>query len=131
MAEVEVVKWNKTLTMTKPEIIRFQIIVHCHFQKLHISSADLDCLTLLGQKGSADLTAFCELLTQEDVFKSIQSSRNAITRLQDKKLILKEGRNKKKILLHSDIKLQRAGNVLVDIKCFSPQRELANQIGVV
>ena len=103
MAEVEVVKWNKIMTMTKPDIIRFQLIVHCHFQKLHISSADLDCLTLLGQKGSADLTAFCELLTEEDVFKSVQSSRNAITRLQDKRLVLKEGRNKKKILLHPEI----------------------------
>ena len=121
---VEVVKWNKTVTMDRSEIIRFQVMIHCHFQKIHISSADLDCLTLLGKKGLAELTTFCELLTEEDIFKSIQSSRNAITRLQDKKLILKEGRNKKKISIHPDIKLQVSGNVLVDIKCFSPQKEL-------
>ena len=122
---------SKKVKLGKRDIIKYQLLTHCYLERINVSNADLDCLTLLGQKGSADLTAFCELLTQEDVFKSIQSSRNAITRLQDKKLILKEGRNKKKILLHSDIKLQRAGNVLVDIKCFSPQRELANQIGVV
>jgi hypothetical protein len=128
MAGVEVTKWNKTLTMTKLEIIRFQIMVHCHFQKIHISSADLDCLTLLGQEGLAELTAFCELLTQKSIFKSIQSSRNAITRLQDKKLIFKEGRNKKKVSVHPELKVQKNGNVLVDIKCFSPQKELATQL---
>lgn len=125
---VEVVKWNKTMTMTKSEIIKFQIIVHCHVQRIHISSADLDCLTLLGENGLAELTTFCELLTNKDIFKSIQSSRNAITRLQDKKLIFKEGRNKKKISIHPDLKIQRVGNILVDIKCFSPQNEVKKEL---
>jgi hypothetical protein len=124
MAEVQVVKWNKTIpNMEKPDIIRFQFMVHCYIQKTaNISPALLDCLTLLGTLGSAELLPFCEMLTKQGIFQSIQSSRNAITRLQDKNLIIKEGRNKKLLKVHPDVKIYNKGNVLVDIKCFSPDR---------
>lgn len=126
MADIEIIKWSKTIQMNKPDIIRFQLMIHCYVEKIqHISSADLDCLTLLGQKGKAELTAFCELLTLKSIFKSCQSSRNAITRLQDKGLLVKEGKNKKKILLNPVLQIQNSGNVLVDVKCISPVKELA------
>jgi hypothetical protein len=129
MAEtVEVNTWRpKIPIMSRQAIIRFQLMIHCHVEQIHISSADLDCLTLLGQKGKAELTAFCDLLTSQDIFKSSQSSRNAITRLQDKKLVLKEGRNKKKISIHPNLKIQNNGNIMVDVKCFSPQQNEAIQ----
>jgi hypothetical protein len=125
MAEVQVVKWNKTIpNMEKQDIIRFQFMVHCYIQKTsNISPALLDCLTLLGTLGSAELLPFCELLTGSGVFQSIQSSRNAITRLQDKGLIIKEGKNKKLLKINPELKIQNKGNVLVDIKCFSPNKE--------
>jgi len=124
MAEVQVVKWNKTIpNMEKADIIRFQFMVHCYIQKTpNISPALLDCLTLLGTLGSAELLPFCEMLTERGIFQSIQSSRNAITRLQDKGLIVKEGKNKKLLRIHPDLKIQNRGNVLVDIKCFSPEK---------
>ncbi len=128
MAEIEVIKWNKALTMNKAEIIRFQLMVHCYVQKIpNISPALLDCLTMLGQQGSTGLISFCEMLTERGVFMSIQSSRNAIARLQERKLIVKEGKNKKKISLNPDLMIQNSGNVLVDIKCFSPNKELVTR----
>ena len=125
MAEVQVVKWNKTMpNMEKQDIIRFQFMVHCYIQKTsNISPALLDCLTLLGTLGSAELLPFCELLTGSGIFQSIQSSRNAITRLQDKGLIIKEGKNKKLLKINPELKIQNKGNVLVDIKCYSPSKE--------
>jgi hypothetical protein len=131
MAEVEVVKWNKTLpNVTKPDIIRFQIMVHCYMEKTpNISPALLDCLTLLGVLGSAELTAFCEMLTEKGIFKSMQSSRNAIARLYDKSLLIKEGRNKKRLSIHPSLKIQNTGNILVDIKCFSPNKETVKSNG--
>jgi len=122
---VEVTKWNKAMpNVSKADIVRFQLMVHCHIQEVRISSADLECLTLLGLNGKVELTAFCDILTTEGVFKSIQSSRNAITRLQDKELIVKEGKNKKKIFINPVMKIQSVGNILVDIKFFSPQKTL-------
>jgi hypothetical protein len=124
MAEVQVIKWNKTIAnMEKADVIRFQFMVHCYIQKIaNISPALLDCLTLLGTLGSAELLPFCEVLTEKGIFQSVQSSRNAITRLQDKNLIIKEGRNKKLLKVHPDVKIQNKGNILVDIKCFSPDK---------
>lgn len=124
MADIEVINWKKTLTMNKPEIIRFQLMVHCYVQKIsNISPALLDCLTLLGQQGSTGLISFCETLTEQGIFQSVQSSRNAIARLQDRKLVVKEGKNKKKISLNPEIMIQNTGNILVDVKCFSPQKD--------
>lgn len=125
MAEIEVIRWKKALTMNKAEVIRFQLMVHCYVQKIpNISPALLDCLTLLGQKGSTELISFCEELTEKSIFQSIQSSRNAIARLQERDLIVKEGKNKKKISLNPNLKIQNNGNVLVDIQCFSPQKDI-------
>ena len=124
MASIEVINWEKRLTMTKVEIIRFQLAIHCHIQKINISSADLDCLTTLKQKGTAELTSFCKVLTDMNIFKSSQSSRNAITRLEEKKLIVKDGQSKKRIYINPDIKIQGEGNILVDVKCFSPNKEI-------
>lgn len=126
MTDIEVINWKKTLTMSKLEIIRFQLMVHCYVQKIpNISPALLDCMTLLGQKGSTGLISFCEILTEKGIFKSTQSSRNAILRLQDRELIVKQGKNKKNICLNPELMIQNSGNVLVDIKCFSPHKELA------
>ncbi len=123
MAEIEVINWKKTLTMDKPEIIRFQLMVHCYVQKIdNISPALLDCMTLLGQEGTAGLISFCETLKEKGIFQSIQSSRNAIARLKEKNLVIKDG--KKKILLNPELMIQNSGNVLVDIKCFSPNKPI-------
>lgn len=125
MPEIEVINWQKALTMNKPEIIRFQLMVHCYVEKIpNISPALLDCMTLLGQEGSVGLISFCEDLTKKGIFQSIQSSRNAIARLRDKELVVKDGKNKKKISLHPSLKIQNSGNVLVDIKCFSPNKPI-------
>lgn len=124
MAEVQVVKWNKTnSSMSKQDIIRFQFMVHCYIERTsNISAALLDCLTLLGTIGSAELKPFCELLTSNQVFQSVQSSRNAITRLQDKGLIVKDPKNKKRLCISPVVKIQNTGNILVDIKFFSPDK---------
>lgn len=129
-AQIEVINWRKALTMSKPEIIRFQLMVHCYVEKIpNISPALLDCLTLLGQKGSTGLISFCETLKEHGIFESIQSSRNALARLEERRLIVKElkktseGKNKKHVSLNPELQIQNTGNVLVDIKCFSPNKE--------
>lgn len=150
-AEIEVINWQKAMQMTKPEIIRFQLMVHCYVEKIpNISPALLDCMTLLGKMGSTGLISFCELLTTTlatiddekrqkllkegkplpTIFESMQSSRNALARLEERGLIVKEtkktseGKNKKHVLLSPILKIQNTGNVLVDIKCFSPNKEI-------
>jgi len=63
-----------------------------------------------------ELTKFCILLADEKIFKSPQSARNALVKAEKKKLIVKNGINKKTISLNKDINIQTNGLVLLDYK---------------
>lgn len=106
----------KKVVLPRWEIVQFQILVHCYLSKVTVSAADLDCLTTLGVQGEAELTEFCNTVTDKGIFKSSQSARNAISKAEKKGLIVKKGKSKKKIELHPEINLQANGNILLDFK---------------
>lgn len=106
----------KKVVLPRWEIVKFQILVHCYLTNITVSSADLDCLTTLGVEGEAELTEFCNSITDKNIFKSSQSARNAISKAEKKGLIVKKGRSKKRISLHPEINLQAEGNILLDFK---------------
>lgn len=111
------------------DITRFQILLHCHLNRVAISDSDLDCLTLLALNGESELTAFCNAACNEDerdrthnlpferfIFKTPQSVRNSINKIESKKLIVKRGKSKKKILVNPELKVQTEGNIFVEVK---------------
>jgi hypothetical protein len=53
------------------------------------------------------------------IFSSTQSVRNCLTKAEKKGLIKKEGKNKKRISISSDLKLHAQGNILLDYKFLS------------
>jgi hypothetical protein len=110
-------------------IVRFQILVHCYFNNLLIPESDLECLTLLALNGESELTSFCnaacneeqkdrdsDLAHEKEIFKSPQCVRNSINRIENKSLIVKTGKGRKKIFVNPIIKLQTNGNIFVNIK---------------
>lgn len=107
---------DKRVRMTTWEIVKFQLMTHCYLYKIPVSDADLECLTLLSLEGEAELSSFCSKAHQNKIFSSTQSVRNCLTKAEQKKLIKKEGKNKKKIYLHPDIKIHVKGNILLDFK---------------
>lgn len=109
---------NKQVQMARSEIIKYQIITHCHINKLIMSEADYNCLTLLGALGGADLTDFCTLAASHNIFKSTQTVRNCLVKMEKAGLISKEGRSKKRISLHPDLKIQTHGDMLLNYKFF-------------
>lgn len=96
--------------------IKYQIITFCFFNDILISSADLKCLAELAKLEEIELTTFCNNVTELRIFKSPQSARNAIAKASKKDLIVKIGKNKKRILLNKAINVQTKGNVLLDYK---------------
>jgi len=70
----------------------------------------------LAKQSGVELTKFCIYLTDNDIFKSNQSARNAITKAEKKGLVVKNGINKKTINLNSDMNVQIEGIVLLDYK---------------
>lgn len=107
---------QKKIRMDVWGITQFQLAVHCHLNGIQISSLDLNCLTLLALFGERELTEFCEAAVQKKIFGSSQSVRNALAKAEKRKLILKQGRSKKRIQINPDIKVQTSGNILLDYK---------------
>jgi hypothetical protein len=110
---------NKVDQKAKVDIdttIQYQIVTYCFFNDVQISNADLRCLAELAKQGEVELTLFCNDVTDMGIFKSPQSARNAITKASKKQLVIKNGKNKKKIFLNKAMNVQTSGNVLLDYK---------------
>lgn len=96
--------------------IKYQIITYCFFNNILISNSDLKFLAELSKNKDIELTKFCLKLVEDKIFKSPQSARNAISKAERKKLIVKKGNNKKTISLEKNINVQIEGLVLLDYK---------------
>lgn len=107
---------DKKVTLTLPEIVKFQLLTYCYLYRITVSEADLDCLTQLAIEGEQELTGFCEKMHLKNIFSSAQSVRNCLTKATKKNLIVKQGKNKKKINVNPSINVQCQGNILLDYK---------------
>jgi len=114
MAKVNLV--NKKVVMTLDDIIKYQLITHCYIHKISMNESDLACLTLLGILGNYDLTDFCIQASQKNIFKTTQTVRNCLVKLEKHDLIQKTGKNKKTIYLNPEISIQSMGNIVLDYK---------------
>lgn len=110
---------EKKVVMTNWEVVKYQIVTHCYISKIQVSEADLDCLTYLALEGEQELTSFCSKVHDQNIFSSSQSARNSLTKCEKKNLIVKEGKNKKKISVNPDLKIIANGNILLNFKILS------------
>ena len=116
-------KVDKRVRLDKKEVVKYQIITYCFLNKIQISESDLKCLTELGILGEAELTLYCTTVADKGIFKSSQSARNAINKAEKKKLLTKNGKNRKTIKLSDDLNVQVNGTVLLDFKFVSVETE--------
>jgi hypothetical protein len=114
MARFNVV--DKKVRMGLYDIVRYQILTYCYVNRVQVTESDLDCLTILAMTGESDLTEFCLLITEKRIFKSTQSVRNCLVKLERNSLITKEGKTKKRIGVNPLMKLQTFGNILINHK---------------
>ena len=122
-------KVQKSGHMNLWDIVKFQINLHCHLNAVKISDSDLECLTLLAINGETELTSFCNAACNEDerdkdfvlkkereIFKTPQSVRNSVTKLERMSLISKKGRSKKKVSVDPKMQVQVSGNIFIEVK---------------
>lgn len=112
MAKVNIVK--KSVRMHLDEIIKFQLITHCYIRSIPVSESDLGCLTLLGELGPSDLNEFCNVAASRGIFKTTQTVRNSLVKMERSQLIKKEGKSRKRISLHPELKIQISGNIMLN-----------------
>ena len=109
---------QKKIRMDQWDIIKFQLLTHCYVNRIKVSEQDLSCLALLSMTHEMTLTDFCNLAIRNEIFGSQQSVRNALAKAEKKQLIVKSGKNKKKIFINPKMNVQTEGNILLDFKLF-------------
>lgn len=108
---------QKHVRMAKWDTIKFQLVTHCYLNRIMVSNADLECLTLLSLNSPIELTHFCYDASEEHrVFKSAQTVRNSINKAEKAGLVLKNVSNKKQISINPNLKIQTEGTILLDFK---------------
>lgn len=114
MAKVNLV--DKRAKLDLWDTVKYQFITHCYLNKIVLSDSELDCLTFLAVNGDYDLAEFCEHAATDKIFKTTQSVRNCIVKMNKAGFIKKEGKSKKKIFINPDLKIQAEGNIMLDFK---------------
>jgi|TARA_R110000796_G_scaffold46369_2_gene112055 hypothetical protein len=96
--------------------IKYQILTYCFFNDVLLTKTDLEFLYELSLNSKIEIAKFCEILTDRKIFKSSQSARNAISKIEKKGLLIKAGTNKKTITINKAMNVQTSGLVLLDYK---------------
>ena len=105
--------------MSTLDIVKYQIVNYCYFNKIPLSDAAALCLAKLSIRGKTDLNKFCNQMSEEKVFASAQVVRNTLTLSEERKLIIKEGKKPIIIEINPDINVQNSGNILLEYKLFA------------
>jgi hypothetical protein len=107
---------NKSGQIPHTDIIRLQLVVHAFFNNLEYSKAELECLALLSQTNEITVSAFCNLCVEKGIFKTGQSARNFITKIQKVNTIIEKPGKKKTVLLNPELGIIADGNILLNYK---------------
>ena len=110
---------DKKVKMDRWSIVKYQLVTHCFLSTMQLSNAELNCLTYLALEGEQELTSFCNIIHENKIFSSAQSARNCLAKLEKKGMIVKEGKNKKKICINPALNIYAKGNILLDFKFLS------------
>ena len=110
---------SKKVKMERQDIVKYQLLTYCYLEKINVSNADLDCLTMLAFNEEVELTEFCNNASDEGIFKTPQSVRNAVIKFEWKGMIEKNGKGRKMIKLAPALNVQAKGNVFLDYKFVS------------
>jgi len=109
---------NKQLPLSLLEIIKFQLNFYCFNNKIRLSPAQLDCLSLLGLYGEINMADFCVEVVNQEIFGNVQTTRNFITKCCKDELVVRTGLGNKFLKINSNIDIVTAGNVLLNLKLY-------------
>lgn len=107
---------NLRIKTTIDKSVQYQILSFCFFKDIEITKSDLIMLMMLAKSPDVELTVFCKVLEQEEIYKSAQSARNSISRCEKKSLIIKKGDGKKTISLNPDMSIAFSDKIALDYK---------------
>jgi hypothetical protein len=109
---------NKQLPLSLIEVIKFQINMYCFVNKIRLSPAQLDCLSLLGMYGEINMSDFCNEVVSEEIFGNVQTTRNFITKCVKDGLVVRSGLGNKLVSINKSLELLTEGTILLNLKIY-------------
>ena len=96
---------------SKFDIVKLQYLLHCHFNKIKLSGAELDTLTSVAINGCNDQTV--KRIVSEGILSSQQSVRNCFTKLTKLGLLVYVNGKRQ---VNPGVKIGISDAVLLDLK---------------
>ena len=109
---------NKQIPLSLIDVIKFQINMHCFINKIRVSPAQLDCLSMLGLFGEINMSDFCNEIVSEEIFGNVQTTRNFITKCVKDNLVTRSGLGNKLVSINNDLELLTEGTILLNLKVY-------------
>jgi hypothetical protein len=109
---------NKQVPLSLIEVIKFQINMYCFINRVRLSPAQLDCLSLLGMYGEMNMSDFCNEVVSEEIFGNVQTTRNFITKCVKDELVTRSGLGNKVVSINKKLELLTEGTILLNLKVY-------------
>lgn len=109
---------NKQVSLSLIDIIKYQLNMHCFINKIRISPAQLDCLSMLGLYGEINMSDFCNEVVSEEIFGNVQTTRNFITKCVKDDLVTRSGLGNKLVSINKNLELLTEGTILLNLKIY-------------
>jgi hypothetical protein len=110
-------KVDKKVRSSRDKVIKYQILTYCFFKDIKVSRTELELLTEVSKHNGIEINDLCQQLSVKCIYRTKQSARNAITKVEKKTLIIKDGDNRKKRVWISDkMDIETDGAILLDMK---------------
>ena len=108
---------GKKVRAKRDKVIKYQILTYCFFKNIKVSGTELELLTELSKNNGIEINELCEHLSVKSIYRTKQSARNAITKIEKKTLIIKNGdARKKRVYISEDLNIQVDDVIFLDIK---------------
>jgi len=107
---------EKKIRMSQWDIVKFQVLTYCYIHTIKVSDHDLSCLALLGLTGEQTIDTLCKLVVSNQIFSSLQSARNVLSKAEKTGLVTRSTSNKRKIRINPALNIQTAGNIILDYR---------------
>lgn len=109
---------NKQIPLSLIDVIKFQLNMYCFINKIRVSPAQLDCLSMLGLFGEINMSDFCNEIVSEEIFGNVQTTRNFITKCVKDNLVTRSGLGNKLVSINNDLELLTEGTILLNLKVY-------------
>jgi len=109
---------NKQIPLSLIDIIKYQLNFYCFINKIRVSPAQLDCLSVLGLYGEINMSDFCVEIVNQEIFGNVQTTRNFITKCSKENLVTRTGLGNKFLKLNPNIEILNAGTILLNLKIY-------------